>query len=866
MATYSDFQNEENSEKLGLAILHASRRLKGWVLDSGSIYTIAFDEVIDNVEDSGVALSSVASIPALVAGSFYHDRTNSLLYLWASDSSNPNGLFIAVEFKLFFATATVEAANDLSAGFDVSWLPLLQPVSNFGVNLDSQNQLGNAIEGAGTVSFNNDQSYWSSRFDKFYFENHKCFIYSWNRNLDITEAKIIYRGRVQGKSYSPGRVSFQLKDFINELRAPVPLVDMGDIAGAVIQTSQVNVKARKLYGYNFGIRPFNIDQNVNDQFDLTGTVSATSGSDTVTGSGTSFLSELSPDDNLLIANDTDEVTVASIQSDTSLTLTDPYDEETKTGALVKVTPDLPKRFSNRVHLVASHALRKPSTTITSVFGFLAFDVVDATDFVEGDPVKVGSDNSFVDRVSGNRIFLSLSLTTFPSVGTTVERVPVNNVRINMDLLVNTRDYSIDSTGPSKITLTDLAEFNIARIRVVSGTSVTFTDTLRAVTGSGTLFLTQLKPGDWIRASGESDFFEILQINSDTSLDLRTASTYTATASGQYKAPEIFVEGESVLSLDSIGISVDGTESGTLLKKGPEIVKDLLKSVSLVDADLDLTSFTDAQELTDARLGIAIPERVSGTRAPKVRDVVDKVNKSIFGSLIQNKEFLLKYNILRPVKSSSLELGDKDVLSFTLQNKADKIVKKVVIESKPLEYNFATGDSSFTESTTTSEESCFLAKTEKQFTQDTYLVDASDGQILSDRMSFLFSIGSNVIKLNLKLQGARKEVGDPIVLNHSKLFQRFGSTDSRKVLAVQGAFKSATDSRLELEDLANAFTRCAAYTDDGHNDFDTSSDSEKALAGYWTDVFGLINNDTETCSLNLYWMFSSLIYIPFLLHI
>src|SRR5205085_10577665 len=98
VSTYQDYQGLSKSEKIGLVILEASKRLMGWVLHSGSIYKLTgFNyAVISAIEDSGVAYTAVSSVSSVTASTYYNDRVNQVLYLRASDSSNPNSRFLAM--------------------------------------------------------------------------------------------------------------------------------------------------------------------------------------------------------------------------------------------------------------------------------------------------------------------------------------------------------------------------------------------------------------------------------------------------------------------------------------------------------------------------------------------------------------------------------------------------------------------------------------------------------------------------------------------------------------------------------------------------------------------------------------------------
>lgn len=164
--TYSDYQAQISSQKIVLATVNAAKRLMGWELHSGSIYKItSFNfPVIVSIKDSATALTEVSDLASVVAGTFFHDRDNSILYLETSDSANPNSKFMVMVFKNFYSNVPVHAPNDLSTGFEVEWLPIIKASSAFGVELDNQEQLGLAIEGSGSLTFFNDRDYWDGNF------------------------------------------------------------------------------------------------------------------------------------------------------------------------------------------------------------------------------------------------------------------------------------------------------------------------------------------------------------------------------------------------------------------------------------------------------------------------------------------------------------------------------------------------------------------------------------------------------------------------------------------------------------------------------------------------------------------------------
>lgn len=850
--TYSDFQNAPSSEKVGLCILEARKQLVGWVVHSGSVYKLTgfnFAKIVA-IKDSATALTEVTALASVVAGTFYNDRDANILYLRTASSVNPNGRFIGMTFQMFFSNVALIAPHDLASGVEVEWLPMLEPDSDFGVELDNQNQLGVAIEGSGTIKFKNDQSFWATIFDRYYFENQRAMIYSWNRHLPITQAKIIYRGRVQGKSYTPQQVSFQLKDFINELRAPVDLALISDYSGELVPDSLAKAYQRRIYGYVYGHRPTNIDQ-VLDGYALAGTVSITLGGTALTGSGTAFKAKLSPGDRVLIGDDDEAytVTIDQISSDTAATVSDAYTGETKSGAAFVVIPDRAKDYTNRVHLVAGHALTLPTATVTAAEAFNYFDVSTVSGFRAGEQITVGSQTSTILRISGLRIFLETVLTFVPTVGDTVIRDSISNVRLGSALLTKTRDYTYSASGGT-LTLTSTAEFNVAPTVRLTGT-LTFTNASEAVSGTATAFTSELKPGDWIRATGQSDFFQILSITSDTALTLRTNATYSAgPAVGFYRSPAVYKEGSSVLSCDVIGMSDTGLTTGSLLYRAPEIVQDILERAGLTTS-LDAASFTDANTLTTARIGIVLPAKYADTKAPTVRDAVNLINKSVFGALVQNADFNLSYSILDPRRTDSItQLDESDALKFEIRSNSDKLVKTATVEFRPKEYDYLGSAASLQTSSQTSLNATYLADSTKEFRTSSVLVDEADAAIAANRWSFIFEVSSSTIRLDSKLRLSRVSVGDRVEFSHPKMYRRVGSSHAAKVGGIQRARRSILDSSIELEDLANAFSRCATITSDTAAAYDSANLSERLYNGYITDDYGMQSNDPDTFGVNL----------------
>lgn len=856
MSTYEEFQDLTASEKITLAIMEASNRLVGWVVHAGPIYKLDnFDiQIIAAIEDSGTPYTSVSDLGSVVAGSYFNDRVNHILYLRASDSLNPNGRFLYMRRKLFFANRPLHIANDLSSGDPVYWEPQIQSTSEFGVELDNRNQLGIGIEGSGQLTLYNDHIFWPDNYDRLLFENHTVRIYSYGTDLNghllaASEAKLIYRGKIVSKSYSRQKIVFRLNDLLSQLRGEINVPKLSSIIGARIADNLFEARQRRVYGRVFGFRPTNIDE-VLDGYPVTGTVSATNGIAAITGSGTLFLKELSPNDRVFINGA--EFIVASVGSNTSITLSEEYSGPTVTAVAMTVNPDLPKKYINRSWKISHHSLREPSTTITNSSSTNFFEVGSTRDFYVDDDIYVGAlgfgEIVPVQRTSGNFVKTAETLIASPVNGTAVLRPSVQNLKINNIKLRFDRDYSVDAVNGT-LALTEDAEFNIAPIRALNGT-LTFINTSRTVTGAGTTFDSQLQPGMWIRLDGQAEFFEVLAVNSDTSLLLRTPATYGGTNTSSYKPVVYFDPDEDVLSCDLLGITESGATDGTLIVTGAQIVKHLIEDAGIVD--IDDPSFALSKDLAEAHLGVVVPLRYNDTKTKKYRDVIAEVNGSIFGSLIQNNNFELQYNILSPKKPSPLpEFKEHDILSFKVETSNEAMVQTVNINYKKQEFDPTALAASVQMSSDTSPIAQLVVRTERTKDIETLLIDPEDARIYASRWGFVLEIGSGIVSFDTKMQAAGLQVNNVIQLIHQKFYERIGG-GKRKIAAIQSIKKSGDGVSIEVEDLSNAFTRCASITENDAPNFANSGVDDKVVNGYVTDTYGMQDNDANTHGLNLIW--------------
>ena len=831
--TFSQHKNKVASSKVILAHVEPSQRLLLWTLDSGAIYTRSVDHYAIDVKQDTTSLTE-ASSSSLSAGEWFFDAENKVLYIRLSDDSNPEDSYITGTYRLFFSDAGLNLPHDLTTtGNEVYYESLIRKTSSFKSEVDSADQFGISLEGKGSIDLENSHGFFDSIFDKIQFENKQVSIYAWSKDLPVDQSQIIYKGKIQDKTFSSKSVSFKLKDFISDLKG---LVNTGTFSSSdgTIADSIIGKPKRILYGRNIGVQTQSVDM-IADGYDLSGTITLTADSTTVTGSGTSFLSELSPGDEIIytdILGDEQSVGVKSITSDTDLVLTDSA-ETTESAIAVTVRPSRPYRFANREQYICGHKLIAPSTTVDSNSDYKnRFDAVDASDFLVGFSVNVNGTASKIKRISGNTITLEQGLPTNPTAGQSVTTTPISNVYYNKKKLFPTRDYTVTNSTFCKLTLTDTAEFNIARTKDVAGTSVTFSNGSRDVTGIGTEFTEQIKPRDWIKSDdiGYTTWHEVLEVTDNTNLILRVAYAGANNTGDASRKNVELIDDDSIIVCDTLGKE---NESGDWVKSASDIVADLLSlsGITTIDTDEFSTADTEAPFIVAMKVPYGRDDSL-----PSYRDVISKINQSVFGSLVNNTSLVPTYRVLTPDKPNSMPiLEDNDILSFSVSSKTD-LKSDWLGRYAPFDSDkFNLGESGSSVLEYNSEYVSNVIGLTQREEVDIFLYELADARQILQRYAFFHELSQSVIRIKTKINTIDLSVGDKIQVDFNRLYKRKGDFGSRKKVGVISSIAKRSDGvELEVSDLGNIFNRAANIADDSSADFTSAPESEKIFNGYIVD--------------------------------
>lgn len=838
--TYEDLINKPSSHKVVLAWIEPLQRAVTWTLDSGAIYkrsTVgAFQTffIVDVILDTTSLVQAVDT--NLDPGEWFFDAENGEVFIRMLDDSNPRESFISLKLRLFFSDGPFVATHDLTdTGIEVEYEGLIQNDPQFKKEIDPATQLGIALESDGTLTLENSHGAFDPIFDKLFWVNKKVIIYSWFPETPISEKRKLFEGVTDDKSFSPSAISFKVKDQILNLRSPVKLSTFS-LADGKISDDIVGTPKRRLYGKVKGALTTSLDQ-VLDGYTLTGVLTGIAGNTNISGVGTNFLEELAPKDEVVIqlAKNTVTLSVDKVNSDTSFDVAFGISQTFIIQPALN-TPEIPSRTFNRTHHLAGHKLRSPSTTITEVIQQNRLRVGSTDDLFAADTIKVAGVSRVIKRISNDVIILTQSLPA-PTLGQTVTKTPVDKVTFNKLEMVIDRDFTVDNGAEAKILFNSLAEFNQAQIINVVSTSVTFTNGSRSVSGIGTSFLTDFRPRDWIRSDDitHQTFYEVLQVNANNSLDIRVAYAGANNTGKATKKNVVLIGDDSKVIVDCVGKE---NASGEWVKTASDVIKDLmLNDAELVDLDLD--SFAQAKEDAPFIMSLKIPlDKTS--RAPIIRDVVNIVNKSVFGSLISKSDFQIAYNVINSEKPADLlELQDDDIVDDPVYRGKTKVYKTINGNYNHFDADIFSLEQGSSPEEFTNEFVEKLIGTKDSLAVDIYLFNQNDAETIVQRYALFYSLNQSLIQVRAKMNLTLKNLGEKLFVNLDRLFFRFGASASRrKIGVITKIVKSGTNTDVTFTDLANIFDRVATIADDASLDFTNALDAEKIRNGY------IVDNTTE----------------------
>ena len=825
MTTFTSHIQKTTSEKITLCHVEPKKQVMEWTSEGSGIYSRDDSQVIINVEHEATALTKAESA-SVGAGEWFYDVSDGTLYIKLSDSSDPANTEIYITYRYFFSNIPINLPYDLSTEETVYYDGRLKSFSPISYNLDDEN-IGIAVESNTSVNLENTDGFFDEIFDTLFWEYKTVKIWQYSSNLPVSEAKKVFEGTIEDKSFNQRNIIFKCKDFAYNLRRKVNL-ELFDSSDGTVSDTYLDTPKRRLYGQFKNLRCIPID-NILNGFPLTGTI--TGSTFTLTGTGTSFLDEVSPNDEIIFfigEEETYSVNVESVNSDTSITIDSELDVQI-TALTGYCLPEIAWRKKNRNWHIAGHKLRSPSTTITDIINLSTIKIANVDDFQANNRIVInGTELATINSISANVLFLNQNLNTPPALGQTVQKEPVSRAFAGVEEFIIDRDFTISNTSTDAIIqFRNTAEFNVARTKISPG-SFTFTNGSRTISLTGIDALNILKPRDWIKPNNASysTYYEILDVaESEITLRVNFADA-TITDDAQYKNVQVIGD-ETAITVDCAGIEVDST----WLRTPAHAVEHLIEN----DAELtvDSAEFNSVKAYAPYTLSYVIPKRI-GDDAPIIRDAINDINKSVIGSLFFNNNFQVSYSIVDPNKPSDLiEIEQDDIIGeFSVESK-NECVRSVNAKYRPF-YDAVQNEETFKFYTFTNTFTSRLIGSTEDRDIILYLFKDSEAQTIAQRYAFMGSLSRSIVRFKTNLLLTNTLLNDKLKINFRRLYKRFGNQDRSKIGLINSIKKSNNEVEIEINDLGNIFNRVANWSNTTANNFAGASNDEKIFNGYWVD--------------------------------
>lgn len=845
--SYSTFKNEISSEKLSLIFIYPRLSVTGFTSLGSNIWEISVDNVITNLYSGPTLLSVASSASVDVTTPWFYDLSTGKLTYYTT-STSPDDDNIISEIKLFYSNAPITLSYDLG---DTSKEVIYEPRVISGIGFKSS--IGTSgdrvsLTGSGTVELQNDDGFFDAIFSKYIWENKKVEIYSYNRDLNPSEATLFYRGFIVSKTFNSQSVKFKIQDSIFKLNTQISM-NLFTSADNVSKTYQGHAK-RHVYGKVDGLLCRSIDQ-VGTGYTLSGTISGSSASAIVTGSSTTFLTDIAMNDRVQIG--IYKYTVLRVDSDTQFQISDDGGlNATFVGFAYNVIPTIASPELNREFFIADHPIRQTTSTVTSMFQFNRLKVADITGFEVDDAITIDGDAFSINAISGSLITLNINATRLYSVGDVVTKEPLSNIYTNGDQIDINDLVSITNVTDASFIVNNKAEFNVSPDKFIDDATFAFTLGSRICTYSGSKDLPSiLRERDWIKITTDASttYMRVVDI---VGTQIRCSGNYTgSTLSSQkinYRRPDYITDSSSV-SIDCSGKTKDGTATGDLVETGADVVEDLLKGLGLT-ADIDVTSFASATIDNDMRISLAIPLDIKA-KAPTVRSIINIINETVFGSLSLKQDFTLKYDIISADRSLGLpEITEHDLISWSMVGKETSSYKKVYGNYKFTDFNNDTGESGNQIVEYTSDRITNYDISNKEVNRDFYVYTENEAQELTERTIHFNEQTIMELKIISDLRLSEYNIGDKILIDFNRFIDQPAIGDSKRIFYVTGVKKEYNKVELSLTDWGDLFNRSAVMADEAAADYGSASSDDKRYSGYLTDENSIITSNAYTKGSNL----------------
>ena len=280
--TYDQFKDAVSSEKLSLIFIYPRQGVTTFTSLGSNIWKKTVSNVISKLFNGSTELTAQTSSAVDANNPWFFDITTNELYYYTT-STLPDDDNVIAEYKLFFSNAPLNLSYDLDdLSEQVEYEPRVLTTVGFKSEIGAD-QKSISITGSGTVTLQNNDGHFDALFDTFIWENKLVEIYSYNRDLNPSDAQLQYKGFIVNKSFNLDTIKFKIQDSIfkldtkvnlNTFNAPITATATLDLTNDIQLTSFINNESE-----NGNILTLNINAaaaNPTDTIliDVTGTAAA----------------------------------------------------------------------------------------------------------------------------------------------------------------------------------------------------------------------------------------------------------------------------------------------------------------------------------------------------------------------------------------------------------------------------------------------------------------------------------------------------------------------------------------------------------------------------------------------------------------
>lgn len=868
---------QATSEKITLATVEAKQRLFTFNL-ADSVYSRTLPNLVVALAADDTNLTKVDT-PLVNPGEFHYDITSGTLYFRLEDDADPVNFEIIATYQLRFSSKslTLPAPGVSGAipniGDDVFWDGRVKDSPGYKHKIGIDQALTSLV-GEGTLKLQNNDAGLDSVFDRLIFENQRVVIYSWLQGLDPADARIIYRGRVTNKTFTTNEVTFTVKDQTFSLLDSPPLraYQSGDEYLGSVYTNIAEANRgqilRRVYGRVDGLRCQGVEMIGNGiPLQSVGSMALESNIITINNEATSLSSIVSPfASEVVLEGDTvilggQEFTVESTDFSGPFgsfrIITDqPTDFPfTALPMLIRPARGLSYPFIGRRFVATGHRCTQVLAQVIEIKQLNRVTVSDTAGLFPGDFVDFASipQRVQIERVApGNVLVLRQNLQARPPLGSFISREPIQDIFIN-GKRVRFEDYTIvNATDSCGFQFTADAELNITRAKR-SSFNFTFTNGSRNVTASiGDVPLSDiLQPGDYIRPDedGYTTRYQIRGVGENSLTLVNPFGDTTITERALYWQPD-FINDETVVSCNILGKSLDPATGAGWISTAAAAQLDLLQEQNLVD--LNVASFTEASLQAPPIVSMAIPEDFTSKSIPTIKDITDRLNRTVQQSLTLDNNLLVKCQALYAKTGTNLvEISDKDVIQWGVKTTNGKTFRNVLARFSFKDYDVTTQDKGNDFYSVNSRFVDRYIKTNKASEIDLYLYNPEDAETWAQRYLYYNRLGFTTLTITTDLRLENLEIGDSVIADFARLYVRYGSEDfKKKVMLVVGKTVTGERVQLELSDLGNTFNASAFITENDAPDYATSTNQDRLVQGYITESNGIVDDNENSANTNL----------------